>query len=278
MKNEKFSVVIPSYNTKNYLKKAIDSVLNQTYQPFEIIIIDNNSIDGSQDYIKSLKNKRIKLFKIENFGSIAKSRNIGIEKSSGNWISFLDSDDYWHPQKLEQVREVIIELQPDMVSHNTYNINKNDRIISSSKYGQTKISVVKHLLTRGSLYHTSAVSLKKEFLKKNKLFFDERLAVALTEDYDLWTRIVLNKGKVCHIERRLSYYRMHDKNNSSDIKIFKAALFVKKKNLEYVLIKGLFKINDLLEIVFFYYLYKYYVKSKQLAKNISSKIESIVKE
>ena len=109
-------------------------------------------------------------------------------------------------------------------------------------------------------------------MNKNKLFFDERLAVALTEDYDLWTRIVLNEGKVCHIERKLSYYRMHDKNNSSDIKIFKAVLFVKKK-IWSILIKGLFKINDLLEIVFFYYLYKFYVKSKQLAKKISSKIE-----
>ena len=65
MKNEKFSVVIPSYNTKNYLKKAIDSVLNQTYQPFEIIIIDNNSIDGSQDYIKSLKIKELSFLKLK---------------------------------------------------------------------------------------------------------------------------------------------------------------------------------------------------------------------
>ena len=106
-------------------------------------------------------------------------------------------------------------------------------------------------------------------MNKNQLFFDERLALAIAEDYDLWTRIVLNNGKVCHIERKLSYYRMHDRNTSSDIKIFKASLFVRKKNLEYVLIKGLFKINDLLEIVLFYYLYKSYVKSKQLAKLFS---------
>ena len=96
-----FSVVIPSFNRISYLKKSVNSVLYQSYKNFEIIVIDNNSSDGSQDYIKSLNNSKIKLLITDNFGSIAKSRNIGIENAKGNWISFLDSDDYWHPDKLK---------------------------------------------------------------------------------------------------------------------------------------------------------------------------------
>ena len=109
MINLNFSVVIPSYNGLFFLKKSINSVLSQTYKMFEIIVIDNNSSDGSQNYIKSLKNNKIRLISTNNFGSIGKSRNIGIENARGDWISFLDSDDYWHPDKLNVTEKIIKE-------------------------------------------------------------------------------------------------------------------------------------------------------------------------
>ena len=98
-------------------------------------MIDNNSNDRSKDYIESLKNENITLIKTNNFGSIAKSRNLGIDKSKGDWICFLDADDYWHYEKLQNVQEAIMKEKPDMVSHDEFVINQNNEIISHISLG-----------------------------------------------------------------------------------------------------------------------------------------------
>ena len=268
MNNLYFSVIIPSYNGIFYLKKCINSVLNQTYKMFEIIVIDNNSSDGSQDYIKSLKSSKIKLLITDNYGSIAKSRNIGIENAKGNWISFLDSDDYWHPDKLKLVAYKIINEKPDIVSHDKFIVDKKNKTIITNKYKNKIIekNILKYLISKSNLYSTSTISIRKEFLNTNNLFFDERLVLATVEDYDLWIRLTMKNPKVANIKSRLSYYRVH-KNNASKNKIkhIKAALFVKKKNLKYILENQLFNFQDLLETTFFYYLYFLYVNIKNLS-------------
>lgn len=271
MKNVYFSVVIPSFNRIIYLKKSVNSVLCQTYKMFEIIVIDNNSIDGSQDYIKSLKNNKIKLISTNNFGSIAKSRNIGIENSIGNWISFLDSDDYWHPKKLQNVAETIIKENPDMVSHDKYIVDSEDKFLNSNNYKNKiiKSDILKYLISKKNLYSTSTISIRKEFLNQNKLFFDERLTLSTVEDYDLWIRLTMKQIKVSNINLRLGYYRVHKNNASKNhVKQIKAALFVKKKNLKYIVENQLLNFKDLLEIIFFYYIYFFYANFK----NISYKI------
>ena len=87
------SIVIPTYNHGNYIGKAIKSLINQTYQNWEAIIIDNQSSDQTYEEIKNYSDSRIKYFEINNNGVIAKSRNYGISISKGDWIAFLDSDD-----------------------------------------------------------------------------------------------------------------------------------------------------------------------------------------
>ena len=90
-----FSVVIPTYNRENIIKKAIDSVLSQSFQDFEIIIIDNGSTDKTKQFIKSYSNAKIKYFYQIGSGSPASPRNAGIRNSSAPWVCFLDSDDYF---------------------------------------------------------------------------------------------------------------------------------------------------------------------------------------
>ena len=88
-----FSVVIPTYNRENIIKNAIDSVLSQSFQDFEIIIIDNGSTDKTKQFIKSYSNAKIKYFYQIGSGSPASPRNAGIRNSSAPWVCFLDSDD-----------------------------------------------------------------------------------------------------------------------------------------------------------------------------------------
>ena len=107
MIRNKVSVIIPTYNSSKTVKRSVESVLNQTYQNFEIIITDDNSNDNTVSVIeKYLKNhNNIKLFCLDENRGAGYARNFCIEKASGDYIAFLDSDDYWYPNKLEiQIR------------------------------------------------------------------------------------------------------------------------------------------------------------------------------
>lgn len=95
-----FSVIIPNYNREKVIKRAINSVLSQTHRDFELIIVDDCSTDSSIKVISSIKDERLKLYKLDKNSGAAAARNFGIEKSTGKYISFLDSDDYFEPEIL----------------------------------------------------------------------------------------------------------------------------------------------------------------------------------
>ena len=99
---KKISIIIPTYNRKNELIRAINSVLKQTYIFWELLIVDNHSSDGTLNYINSIDDHRIRFLSINNNGVIASSRNLGIRQSTGEYIAFLDSDDWWKDDKLEK--------------------------------------------------------------------------------------------------------------------------------------------------------------------------------
>ena len=96
------SVIMPSYNTADYIKESVDSVLNQTYSNLEIIIVDDCSTDNTDEIIKSIKDNRIRYYKNDVNSGAAISRNIALKEAKGQWIAFLDSDDLWMPEKLEK--------------------------------------------------------------------------------------------------------------------------------------------------------------------------------
>ena len=96
-----FSIILPCWNSINFIERCIKSIKSQTYENFEVIIIDNSSKDGTIEKINQIKDERFKVFNINNEGILARSRNLGIDKSSAEWIAFLDSDDWWTEDKLE---------------------------------------------------------------------------------------------------------------------------------------------------------------------------------
>ena len=98
--NYTISIIIPTFNRAKLLARSLRSILNQNYEEWEVIIIDNFSEDNTEQIIRGFKNKKIIYKKFHNNGSIAKSRNEAIKISTGNYIAFLDSDDWWKPYKL----------------------------------------------------------------------------------------------------------------------------------------------------------------------------------
>ena len=109
-----FSVIIPTYNCADFLKRALSSVFIQTYQNFEVIVVDNSSTDNTEDVLNSFDDKKLTVKKVNNNGIIAHSRNKGIENAKGKWVAFLDSDDIWKPEKLEKVSHAIVN-NPEVI-------------------------------------------------------------------------------------------------------------------------------------------------------------------
>ena len=191
-----FSVVIPTYNCKELLKKAINSVLDQTYSNYEIIIIDNYSNDGTDIFVESLKNKKIKFVKNKNDGCIGRSRNVGIKLSQSKWVAFLDSDDIWFKNRLKAVFD-ILEIEGkekfDVICNNEIFLKNEKKTLW--KCGPKKGELYKSLIKYGNCISTSATVVKKDFLTKNKIFFSENIEFSPYEDFEFWMRIASSGGK-----------------------------------------------------------------------------------
>ena len=170
MKNPLVSIIIPNYNKEEFLSICIQSVLNQTYKNFEIIIIDNFSSDRSLDVIKKFIDPRINLFQFQNNGIIAASRNFGIKKSNGKYLAFLDSDDYWMKDKLSKSVKVL-EKGADFIYHDCILFSKDFKKRRITKSRSLKKPIKEDLIFNGNDIVTSSVVLRKELFISITNFF-----------------------------------------------------------------------------------------------------------
>ena len=110
--NIKFSIIIPAYNAENSIQKSIDSILNQTYNNYEIIVVNDGSTDNTINLIE--KNSKIKIINQKNLG-VSSARNTGIENAKGDFIAFIDADDYIEKNYLEEFNNIIEKYNPDLI-------------------------------------------------------------------------------------------------------------------------------------------------------------------
>lgn len=210
-----FSVILPTYNHAHFLKNAIESVLDQVYTNFELLIIDNHSIDNTDQVIASFSDQRIRTFKILNDGVIAASRNMGIIEAKGEWIAFLDSDDIWYSNKLFEVLKAIQSTSDvDVLCHNELFVNENSGRKIKQINGPITSSAYRTLLIEGNRLSTSSTVISSKFLKNRKLFFRENKNLITVEDYDFWLLCAKNEAKFYFIDEILAEYRIHSSNAS----------------------------------------------------------------
>ena len=186
----KVSIVIPTYNRAWLLRKAISSVLNQTYQDFEIIVVDDASSDNTIDVISALNSKRIKYIRHEYNKGEAGARNTGLLNTNGQYIAFLDDDDGWLPKKLElQVKK--IETSPQKTGLIYTNIircyYKENKLIKKHQYTAFYKGETYHILMRRNIIPTPSCVLIRRKCMENIGLFDSAIAYGL--DYDYWIRI-----------------------------------------------------------------------------------------
>lgn len=205
MSSIKFSVVIPTYNRAGTIKRCLDSVVRQSYCNWEAIVVDNFSEDNTEEIVKSYNDSRIAYYKNHNYGIIAVSRNYAIDRASGDWICFLDSDDSWAENKLEQL--LLYTTDYDLIYHG-YQTNIPCRSILHKRnriyFYPIKESNVSYVLKRGDPISPSCSAVSKAFLSDTR--FDESADLFAIEDYDFFLQILLRAPRVKHLKKCLAYY------------------------------------------------------------------------
>ncbi|MBT3180536.1 MAG: glycosyltransferase [Candidatus Marinimicrobia bacterium] len=203
------SVIIPTYNRKHTLERAIESVLAQTVHPLEIIVIDDSSTDGTSDWIQSKYPSIILLqtFKGNLPKGVSAARNAGIKVAKGNWISLLDSDDEWLPDKLAKQVQSLKKNPTVLFCHsNEIWIRDGIRINQHKKHQKYGGNIFEKCLDICRISPSSSIMHKSIF--DDVGYFDETLRVC--EDYDLWLRITPKYSILFVDEPLIIKYGGHD--------------------------------------------------------------------
>lgn len=295
----KYSIIIPVYNTESYLRKCLNSVINQTYSNIEIIIVDDGSTDGSKniynEYAK--KDSRILTFYKENSG-LSDARNLGIQYSTGDYILLLDSDDYFDLDGIELLDKSIVECQKkvDIISMflKQIDIQQNKEIhLNHSLCNYQVVNGVdffKNELKNDSMYMAAVLNIySRDFLLKNKLCFKSGI---LHEDEEFTPRAVLSAKSI--LPTTLNFYNYIIRSNSittkKDLSKNVTDLFTTLQELEQIYLQltdeELKKLcmNNLVEKYLYMYskaeVYKYkskQMKNKKFVKNKANTLRNKLK-
>lgn len=250
------SVIMPAYNAEKTIEKTISSVLNQSYDKFEIIIIDDGSKDNTAEIVSAIanKDKRIRFFRNEKNVGVSATRNRGISLAKGDWIAFLDSDDMWTADKLEkQIKLIANKARANLLFTGSSFIDENNNPYS---YILKIPEVVKYRdLLKQNVISCSSVLVKKQCLSGLKMERDD-----MHEDFAMWLQILKKEHCAYGINEPLLIYRLSKGSKSGNkVKAAKMTFMVYR----YV---GL----NLFQSV--YYMLFYTIKSVGKYKNIKSRL------
>ena len=187
---ELISVYIPTKNRVKTLKKAINSVLRQSYKNFELIIVDDASTDETWEYLQTIKSKQIKIFRNDVSQGPQFCRNLAILNSRGKYITGLDDDDEFLPDRLEKLYNAYDEKYAFVFSE--YYIRKANKLILKKNYNKNLL-LLNDVLVNGNIVGNQVFTTKEKII--NVGLFDEKLKAA--QDYDMWIRL-LKKYKVAY--------------------------------------------------------------------------------
>lgn len=199
-----FSIIIPTYNRAGLIKRCLESVINQTCKNWEAIVVDNFSEDNTEEIVSSLSDDRIHFFKNHNYGVISVSRNYALERAKGTWICFLDSDDSWAPDKLEQLIPYLNSY--DLIYHG-YRTNLRRMLFfnrTKQLFYTVKEPTVAYVLQRGDPFNPSCSAMSKKLIEDIK-FSEEKFFFAI-EDYDFFLQLLEKKPRIKHLKKYLTFY------------------------------------------------------------------------
>lgn len=206
---KKVSVIIPMHNSSKHIEQCVDSVLNQTYGNIEVVVVDDQSTDDSTKLVENKNDNRVKLIKLKKNVGAAIARNIGIDQATGDYITFIDSDDYWILNKLDK--------QINFIEANDYKF-----IYGGYAYlkrnGETHIAHVPTSITykqalKNTTIFTSTVMFNMKYLKKEDIYMPN---IKKGQDTATWWKVLKTGITAYGIDEVLSFYRVGEKSLSSN--------------------------------------------------------------
>lgn len=227
--NKKVSVIIPLYNADKYIERTLKSVLNQTYQNLEVIIVDDESPDNSVQVCQKFTDPRIRIVHQKNRG-LAGSRNTGIRHASGEYLAFMDADDIWLPEKLEKhIAHLESNSEVGVSFSRSAFIDENDKPLGIYQITKLKDITPLDILCRSPIGNGSAAVFKKAVFEDIKFqdnlygyvedyYFDDTFK--LSEDIECWVRIAITTNwKFAGLAQPLTLYRVHSQGLSTNLKV-----------------------------------------------------------
>ncbi|OFI48750.1 glycosyl transferase [Floricoccus tropicus] len=210
---DKVSILMPLYNSEKFLVDTVNSVLNQTYDNFELLIVDDLSTDNSFEIAKNLKkvDDRVKVFQLEKNSGAAKARNFALSKSSGRFISYLDADDLWKNNKLELQTKIMIDNNYPFTCTSYDVINENGELLNK------KITMLPRVDYKGfltnNLLQTVGIMVDLDIVPKNLLMMPD---LRRRQDAATWLQILRNGYDCYGVDESLAYYRRVSNSLSSN--------------------------------------------------------------
>ena len=262
------SIIVPIYNSEKYLSECIDSILNQTYPDIELILINDGSTDDSLKIINEYarNNKNIIVINQENMGA-SLSRKNGISKSSGDYLMFIDSDDYIEKDTIENLAKIIKRDRVDIVKYEFINRDSWINDILPGIYSD-KLELYKKLLTTSDLN-----SLANEIISKKIINLDDsifKIKSSVGEDLMMNLYFFDKAKKIEFINQRYYYYRINEDSSTNTYNINRVLNFIKETNSLFEILPSYYKkwdLNDdsILDKIYF-----------NIITNMSSRIKVIV--
>lgn len=234
------SVIVAAYNIEDYIDRCINSIINQSFNEIEIVVVNDGSTDGTLKKIKQFKSRdnRIKIIDKNNEGLI-EARKTGLKVAKGDYILFVDGDDWLEQECIEKLVNSAVKNDADIVLYNIYNTNGNNKkklaTFNSAMSEKIKADPLRNILLDNILPAIFAKFIKKEFLDKNNIQFPDNISFA--EDLALSTNLFINKPKIELLEDSLyNYYYRTDsisrKITNKILEVDEAIEFIKDRLIE----------------------------------------------
>ena len=235
IEKEKVSIIVPMYNAEKFIGKTIESVLAQTYQNWEMLIMNDVSTDNSLAIVSlyAKKDERIKIVNTEKNAGVVKGRNFLIDLASGKYIAFLDADDYWHNEKLEKQIKFMKEKNASISCTEYTRVKENEEKINDV--------IIKEEISYNDMLknnYLGCLTVIYDAKKIGKRYFKE---LEKNEDYVLWLEIVKDVNTIYGLKENLAYYRVLDNSRSSNkVKTAKVRWEIYRKIEKLSLLKSIY--------------------------------------
>ena len=235
IEKEKVSIIVPMYNAEKFIRKTIESVLAQTYQNWEMLIMNDVSTDNSLAVVSGYakKDKRIKIINTEKNVGVVKGRNFLIDLASGKYIAFLDADDYWHNEKLEKQIKFMKEKNASISCTEYTRVKENEEKINDV--------IIKEEISYNDMLknnYLGCLTVIYDAEKIGKRYFKE---LEKNEDYVLWLEIVKDVNTIYGLKENLGYYRVLNNSRSSNkVKTAKVRWEIYRKIEKLSLLKSIY--------------------------------------